>query len=166
MAKSKGFTLIELMIVVAVVGILAAIAFPSYESYMIKTRRANAASCLLGLSQYMERFYTKNLSYAKDPGGTAVALPSVAADTATQCQRDLKDWYDFRITEDTAEIGNAFGLGYDATHGDRNYVLTAFPTNGQLAKDKLCANLLINQTGKKAVGPTATYSDSPELCWK
>lgn len=50
MNKSKGFTLIELMIVVAIVGILAGIAYPSYSDYMMKARRADARSAMLGIA--------------------------------------------------------------------------------------------------------------------
>ena len=58
-----GFTLIEVMITVAIIAVLTAIAYPSYESHVTKTRRAAAAGCLLERAQFMERFYTTNLSY-------------------------------------------------------------------------------------------------------
>jgi type IV pilus assembly protein PilE len=54
-ASNKGFTLIEVMIVVAIVGILAAVAYPSYQDHVRKSRRAEAQSALMGLAAAMER---------------------------------------------------------------------------------------------------------------
>ena len=65
--RLRGFTLIELMIVVVVVGILAAIAFPSYTRYVEKARRADAKSALLDASQRLERCYTQNNTYVGCP---------------------------------------------------------------------------------------------------
>jgi type IV pilus assembly protein PilE len=68
-----GFTLIELMIVVAIVAILAAIAYPSYQSQIRKTRRGDAQAVLMQAAQYMERLYTENGCYDKNPCGTGTA---------------------------------------------------------------------------------------------
>ena len=70
--KHQGFTLIELMIVVAVIGILASIAYPSYREYVAKSRRAEAKTGLLSAQQWMERFYTENFRYDQNSAGTAV----------------------------------------------------------------------------------------------
>jgi type IV pilus assembly protein PilE len=69
-----GFTLIELMIVVTVVGILAAIALPSYQESVRKTRRSEAQAELLKNVNFMERFFTENSSYA------GAVLPSTSTD--------------------------------------------------------------------------------------
>ena len=61
--KRRGFTLIELMIVVAVIAIIAAIAFPSYQNQIQKTRRADAQSALLQAAQALERCFTRQNSY-------------------------------------------------------------------------------------------------------
>ena len=64
---SRGFTLVELMIVVAIVGILGAIAYPSYQDHVRKTRRADGKTALLQAVQVAERFFTQNNTYAGAP---------------------------------------------------------------------------------------------------
>ncbi len=69
---AAGFTLIELMIVVAVVGILAAIAYPSYQCYVARSQRSSAIAVLMEGSQFMERYFTTNTQYAQDTAGSPV----------------------------------------------------------------------------------------------
>ncbi len=68
----RGFTLIELMITVAVVGILAAIAYPSFTEQIARSRRTEAQTVLLSGQQWMERFYSENYRYDKNSAGTSV----------------------------------------------------------------------------------------------
>ena len=98
--KARGFTLIELMIVVAVVAIIAAIAFPSYQNQVQKTRRADAQSALLQAAQVMERCFTRTNTYvgcgipgpspdgfytlSLEPGPTATSYTIVAAPQPAQ----------------------------------------------------------------------------------
>ena len=89
--KQKAFTLIELMVTVAIVGILASIAYPTYQDSVMKSRRADAQGALLGYANTMERHFTVNNTYINAPTnpGTAYyditvsANPAVTASTYT-----------------------------------------------------------------------------------
>lgn len=137
----RGFTLIEVMIVVAIVGILAAIAYPSYMEHIRKGNRADAEASLMQLSQFMERYYTGTGRYSKTAGQTDVPdNPAPPYPTGTN--------YTFTIT-----VGNA-GTSYTAT---------ATPnSSGVMANDK-CGNLTLTNTGLKGqTGTGATTAD----CWR
>jgi len=128
--RSDGFTLIELMIVVAIVGILAAIAYPSYQESTAKSRRADAKSALLGLSTAMERFYTENnFTYI----GAASAGDGSAPDKTLYPSEAPLDgntkYYDLQITDEEAST----------------YTLTAIP-KGAMSGDR-CGNLTLSSAG-------------------
>lgn len=78
----NGFTLIELMIAVAVIGILSAIAIPSYQSSMIKSRRADAQAALMNFANGMERHFTEESTYcsAADSGFDDATCPGGGLD--------------------------------------------------------------------------------------
>lgn len=145
--KHAGFTLIELMVVVAVVGILAAIAYPSYTSYVIRTNRAIGAGCLLELAQWMERNYTTCLRYDRTGATCATALASAQL-PALACRTDLGARYTFTVAAAPPITTNAYQL--EATPG------------GAQAGDAACGTLSINQTGTKgATGPSGAVG-----CWR
>jgi len=127
-----GFTLLELMIVVAIMAILAGLAYNSYQSSIIKSRRKAATACMQEAAQFIERYYTTNLTYV------GVVVPNLT------CQTDLSEFY----TISTAAAPTA-----------KAYTLRAVPKLVQASKDTMCATLTINQSGVKTTSGTAALSE-------
>ncbi len=130
--SSQGFTLIELMIAVAVIAILASIAIPSYQQHVIKTRRATAAACMMEAAHFMERYHTTNLRYSTAAGGN----PTLPA-----CSQDVSAFYT---------------VGFNGTATATTYRLQAVPQGAQATKDTTCGTLGINQTGAKSISTGGT----------
>lgn len=136
--KLRGFTLIELMIAVAIVGIIVAIALPSYNSYIQRTRGAVAGACLMEHAHFMERYRTTNLTY-------------VGADLSTfntSCKTDLATSYSF-------EFANTPTAG--------TFEISAVPVStGPQASYTKCGTLGITHSGQKKSSGTGTVAE----CWR
>lgn len=146
-----GFTLVEVMIVVAIVAILSAIAYPSYQEYVRRSKRADARTQLLEVSQYMQRFYSQNDRYdqANDAAGTAISLPVALTTVPRGVDPTVAD----------------YTIGFqDGTLNARGFTLEAVPrTGGPMVGDK-CGTLRINNVGRRSVNG-ATGSMDAGTCW-
>lgn len=139
-----GFTLIELMIVVAIVGILAAVAYPSYVEQVRKGKRADAQSALLDAVNRQEQFFLDRKRYTADMTELGYAADPVPTPDG-----------DYTIA------AAAGGSGDIAT----SYVLTATRVSGGgMAGDARCGDLTITSTGVKSA-ENASSSDVVDECW-
>jgi len=144
--KTGGFTLIELMIVVAVMAILAGIAYPSYTEYTRKAKRAEAKTRLLQVAQLQERYFSENQTYT-------VNIASLLGVTGTVYSSENNG------ATSGYQITAAAGTGTGQTIAN-SFVLTASPQLNQV-EDTKCGTLTVAHTGAKTKSGTGTLSE----CW-
>jgi len=139
MSKHNGFTLVEVMIVIAIIGILASVAYPSYQNYVMKSHRSDAQTGLSQLAQALERFYGVRYTYVGtgDSGGGATGAPisDVFSHTSTPFEGS-NTYYNLTLTASATD-----------------YTVTATPVGNQ-ASDP-CNTLTLAKSGAK----------TPADCW-
>lgn len=136
-STQSGFTLIELMIVIAIVGILAAIAIPNYTEYVRKSRRSDAKSSILEVTQRLERFYTEKARYTTS--FTDIGYPAAVLDSS-------QGYYRLSISAGASGIASS-------------YTVTATAQGAQLA-DTACGNFSYGSDNTKSA--TGTLGAA---CW-
>lgn len=147
MKTQSGFTLIELMIVVAIISLLAAIAYPAYTDYVIKSKRSIATSTLTQVAARQEQYRMDNKQYADDL--TLLGYPSnpLVVDDASNPVASGADGqtYSISVRRPTTQ----------------EYTLTATPLGAQKARDDECGNFTLDHNGTKDVSGTYSVRE----CW-
>lgn len=150
-AKPAGFTLIELMIAVAIVGILATIAATSYQRQVMQSHRTDARTALLDLAGREEKLFSTTNLYSAIPSvlgyGTATTAVSFPVGSSNGT-----NYYNVLITTpDPLQPANP-----------NSYTITATPIPGSpQAADTMCTGLTLNQLGQQ----TATPAANAATCW-
>ncbi len=133
----RGFTLIEVMMTVAIVAILTAVALPSFNEYVLRSHRSNARAAVLGIAQWMERAATANGAYPA-PAAVPIGL--------------------------TVVEGGRYTVAVAAAVAGQDFTVTATPMAGTPQVNDKCGSLIVDQTGLKTVaGAAAGYTAID--CW-
>lgn len=146
---SKGFTLIELMITVAIVAILASVALPSYTIYIARAKRADARAQLVQVAQFMQRFYTANDQYHADR--SAVVVSDRISGGLKQSPSDGTALYTLTVVADAT-----------------TYTLTMAPVAGLSMAGDECGSFRLTSTGIRSVvvGGVNDIATLRDKCWK
>ncbi len=145
MERTRGFTLIELIITVAILAILTTIAVTTYQTSVRKSRRTDAKSALLDIAGREERYLSTNGTYTADPTqlGYPAGLPIAVG----------SGYYTVNVAVTAPAAGAA-----------PTYALTATPVGPQVA-DTGCASFTVTQTGQRTA-TTSAGADATADCWR
>ena len=143
--QQRGITLLELMIVVGIIAVVSAFAYPSYTQYIVNTKRAVATSVILQVADRQQQFFIDNKQFTDDMTDLGFAADPLI----------LKD----DGTDTNAADGDAVYSISLASAATTTYTITAAPLHGQATRDTHCASLTLDQAGVRG------NSAGGDKCW-
>lgn len=133
--KASGFTLIEVMIVVAIIGILAAVALPSYQAYIVRTNRAAAMGFLSDVASKQQLYRLDARVFATSLSNLGLSAPP--------------------------EVSANYSVSFVGTPDATAFIVQAVPSGTQASRDTQCGTLTLNEAGTKTKSGSGSVAD----CW-
>ena len=145
--REAGMTLIELLTVVAIVGILAAIAYPSYRQFVMQTNRTDATKTMQLAAQSLERCYSANFTYLP-PAGCSVLSTAMSPNPGANAMQSPNNYYTITVT----------------ILDPQDYTITAAASAAPQTSDSQCASFALASSGQQAA-QDSNNNDNTKLCW-
>lgn len=159
--RLRGFTLVELMVAVAVVALLAAIAIPSYSAYVIRGKRAQAKAALLQAAQFLERNYSSAGCYNYSDAPSCLAQAAVGTGAAVAPTNTATD---YALAFGALPAGTLVGQGFTLTATPCGSAAGGCP-GGSTFTDAECGTFTLDNTGAKGALAGAALPAVVQQCW-
>jgi type IV pilus assembly protein PilE len=152
-SKIRGFTLVELMIVVAIVGLLSSLAYPSFNDYVVRAKRQSAQETLYRVTSRQEQFFADNKTFARD-------LQALGYESNLMAINDGGEIVAFTTADKNYGLTIVWQGEETAGGTTLKYAIYAYPYGTQFSRDTKCSGQLLDESGRRW-----SLSGTVEECW-